>query len=121
MKITIDCYDAKRIMQDCDRDYYSVNGLDALLEYYDEIDPDTEFDPVAICCDCTEYGEYGASHSLAALICNYGYIYSVHEWRVDTGASEYDEDDYITALINVLEEYTTILHVVNGNYIVFAF
>ena len=57
-----------------DRDYYSVNGLDALLEYYDEIDENMEFDPIAICCDCTEYGEHGAARSFSDMINDYGYL-----------------------------------------------
>lgn len=121
MKYTLNCYDAKRIMQDCDRDYYSINGLDALLEYYDEVDPDAEFDPIAICCDCTEYGDHGAVCSYADLINDFGYIYSVSDYMEDTGADKYDEDSYITALIEVLERHTTVLHLCNGNYIVFTF
>lgn len=121
MKMTVNAWDAKRILGDYDRDYYSMNGIDALLEYYDEIDENMEFDPIAICCECTEFGAHGAACSLADLVNDYGYIYTVADWKQDAGLEEYDERSYITALVEALEERTTVLHVYNGNYIVFAF
>ena len=39
----------------------------------------------------------------------------------DTDADEYDESEYIEALTSELENYTVVLPVRNGNYIVFAF
>ena len=40
-------------------DQFSVPALRALFEYYEEIDREAqeemEFDPIAICCDWTEY------------------------------------------------------------------
>lgn len=121
MKFTVDCYDAKQIMKVYDRDYYSVNGLAAILEYFDEIDENAEFDPVAICCECTEFGNHGAICSFANMINDYEYFYTAADWMQDTGAEEYSEDDYIAALVEVLEDKTQVLHVCNGNYIVFAF
>lgn len=119
MKMTVNAWDMKRIFVEIDRDYYSVNGIDALLEYYDEIDENMEFDPIAICCDCTEYGNHGAACDFADLINNYGYIYP--RSRLDAGVDEYSESDYVATLVEVLERKTTVLHVCNGNYIVFEF
>ena len=62
MKITVDVETAKRLFDRYDRDYYSIEGLAALIAYYDEIDENTE-----------------------------------------------------------LERRTTVLHISNGNYIVFEF
>lgn len=123
MKMTINEWDMKRIFVGCGRDYYSMNGLKTLLEYFDEIDENIEFDPIAICCDCTEYGEYGAICSFKDLINDYGYLYSDEEYRDDNliAISEYDENSYIEALLEKLEEHTTVLCVCNGNYIVFTF
>lgn len=121
MKMTVNARDMKRVFAEIDRDYYSMNGIDALLEYYDEIDENMEFDPIAIRCDCTEYGDHGAVCSLADLINDYGYVYTVEDWMQDTGAEVYQDSDYLIALTEVLEHYTTVLHVCNGNYIVFAF
>lgn len=122
MKITVDVNDMKERFEALDRDYYTYEGLEALLDYYDEIDENMEFDAIAICCDCTEYGE-GAACSFDDLVNEYGYKYPVEEWLEDEGLeeNEFDNDEYMTALVERLEYETTVLHVPNGNYIVFAF
>ena len=120
MKKTLDVYDMKEEFEAAGRDYYTYEGLEALLAYYDEIDENMELDVIAICCDCTEYGD-GAACSLSDLVSEYGYKYTVSEWMDDTGADEYDEAEYIEALTSELENYTVVLPVRNGNYIVFAF
>lgn len=122
MKITVDVYDMKERFVAMDRDYYTFEGLESLLDYYNEIDENMELDVIAICCDCTEYGE-GAVCSFDDLINEYGYKYPVEEWLEDNALEEnkFDKDLYIDSLIERLEDETTVLHVANGNYIVFAF
>lgn len=122
MKITVDVNDMKERFEALDRDYYTYEGLEALLDYYDEIDENMEFDAIAICCDCTEYGD-GAACSLEDLKNEYGYKYPVDEWLEDEALeeNEFDNDEYMAALVERLEDETTVLHVSNGNYIVFAF
>ena len=122
MKVTIDAYGMKERFIAMDRDYYTIEGLETLLGYYDEIDPEMEFDPIAICCDCTEYGE-NTTCSFNDLISDYGYIYPVEEWLEDNGLekSEFDNDLYIYSLVERLKYETTVLHVSNGNVIVFDF
>jgi hypothetical protein len=122
MKMTVNAGMIKEMFVNCDRDYYSFSGLETLLDYYDEIDPEMEFDPVAICCDCTEYSE-NAACSFDDLISDYGYKYPVEEWIEDNALkeNEFDNDLYIDSLVERLEDETTVLHVPNGNYIVFAF
>lgn len=120
MKKTLSTYDLQDAFRAADRDYYTFEGLETLLAYYDEIDKNTELDVIAICCDCTEYGN-GAACGFDDLISDYGYKYPAAEWMEDTGADEYDEDEHAAALAEHLERYTTVLHVSNGNYIVFAF
>lgn len=122
MKMTVDAGMMKEMFLNYDRDYYSFSGLETLIDYYDEIDPEMEFDPIAICCDCTEYGE-NAACSFDCLISDYGYKYPVEEYKKDNDIeeNEFDETEYITALVERLEDETTVLHVPNGNYIVFAF
>lgn len=122
MKMTVDVNDMKERFEALDRDYYTYEGLEALLDYYDEIDENIEFDAIAICCDCTEYGD-GAACSLEDLKDEYSYKYQVEEWLEDEALeeNEFDEDEYMTALVERLEDETTVLHVSNGNYIVFAF
>ena len=122
MKITVTADDMKRKFEAYNRDYFTYDGLNALLDYYNEIDENKEFDPIEICCDCTEYGE-GAACSYDDLIDDYGYKYPVEEWLKDNGLeeSEYDKDLYIASLIDHLELETMVLHVPNCNYIVFEF
>ena len=130
MKISVDCYMMKRAFEDWNRDYYSLNGCEALLEYFDEVDENMEFDVIAICCDCTEYGEHGAACSFDNLISDYEYLLNSLEWmeeqKTKWGADigdDFDEvkDMYLDDLVEKLEEHTTVLRVSNGNYIVFAF
>lgn len=101
--------------------YYSgLNGLEIKGIEYD-ID-DFVYCVIAICCDCTEYGE-NAACSFDCLISDYGYKYPVEEYKEDNDIeeNEFDEAEYIAALVERLEDETTVLHVPNGNYIIFAF
>lgn len=122
MKITVDAGMMKEMFAKYDRDYYSFSGLETLIDYYDEIDPEMEFDPIAICCYCTEYGENTVC-SFNDLISDYGYKYPVEEWLEDNELekSEFDNGLYIDSLVERLEYETMVLHVSNGNYIVFDF
>ena len=97
-------------------------GLETLLDYYDEIDENMEFEPIVICCDCSEFGE-NCALSFSDLINDYGYLYPADEWLDDNDLTEheFDSDLYVDSLIERLEDYTTILRVPNGNVIVFAF
>jgi len=36
-------------------DNFSYEGLEALYNYYDDSYEDVEFDPIALCCEWTEY------------------------------------------------------------------
>lgn len=117
MKKTLNVYDMKEAFEAAGRDYYTCEGLKALLDLYDE---NTELDVIAICCACTEYGD-GAACSLSDLINDYSYKYTAEEWMQETGADEYDETEYLKALTDKLENYTVVLPVRNGNYIVFEF
>ena len=105
-----------------DRDYYSLDGYDALLNFYDEIDENMELDVIAICGECTEYSNY-ATCNLDALIGDYGYIYSQEEYLSDNDltAEEFEQEDYIAELINRIEKRTTVLKLKNGGYIIFSF
>lgn len=127
MKMTVTVNDMKERFVALDRDYFTYDGLNALLDYYNEIDENKEFDPIEICCACTEYGE-GAACSFDDLIDDYGYKYPVEEWLEDYNEPEdepeeheFDKDSYIKSLVDCLEQETTVLHIPNGNYIVFEF
>lgn len=127
MKYTLSEYDLKEMFVKWDRNYYSMDGIRALLDYYDSIDENMEVDIVSICCDCTEYGETqngetGIS-SFDSLISDYGYKYPIDEYMEDNEITEkeFNQDEYIEELIETLESYTTVLTLDNGNYIVFSF
>lgn len=122
MRMTVDAGMMKTMFVNYNRDYYSFTGLETLLDYYDEIDENMEFDPIAICCDCTEYGD-NCTMSFDDLISDYGYLYPADEYLTDNylTESEFDNDEYLESLIGKLENETTVLRVPNGNIIVFAF
>ena len=119
MTKTLNVYDMKDEFIKMNRDYYSFSGLEALLEYYNEIDENMELNCVDICGDCTEYGEE-AAFSLSDLINDYGYLYPVEEYK-ELNDNYFDEMDYIIELIAELGKRTTVLQCSNGNYIVFDF
>lgn len=114
MKKTINTADLYNAFWDYDRPYYTWDGCEALLNYYDDIDPDMELDVIAICGDCTEYGK-GAACSISDMISDYGYLIN------DSINDDVPREDYVEELVEALEDHTTVLTLNNGNYIVFTF
>lgn len=59
MKDTVYELDFINRMMDIRPDNFSYDGLIALFEYFEQLEEDSnieiEFDPIAICCDFTEY------------------------------------------------------------------
>ena len=52
---TINVSDFRDAFRACGRaDQFSYEGLGALFEYLEEIDPDFELDVIALCCDYSE-------------------------------------------------------------------
>lgn len=119
MKITIDAGIAKEIMKRFGRDYYSYAGMDALIDFYDEIDENIEFDPISICCDCSEYGD-DCTLSFSDLISDYD-RYAVESLGDPEEWEQMDEKEKVNAIVKQLEDATTVIRVYNGNYIVFNF
>lgn len=117
MKITVDAAMAKERFEKYGRDHYSIEGIEALLDYYNEIDENMELDVIAICCDCTEFGE-DCCLSFFAMILDYEKL--VMEDYADDW-NEMTDDEKVRAIVDELERRTTVLHVPNGNYIVFEF
>ena len=114
--------DLRKEFVDYDRDYYSLDGYDALLNFYDEIDENMELDVIAICGECTEYSD-DATCDIDDMIGDYGYIYTKEEYLSDNDitSEDFDQEDYISELINHLEDKTTVLRLKNGGYIIFSF
>ena len=113
MKLTVTASMMKEIFTDWGRDYYSYDGCETLLNYYDEIDENIELDVIAICCDCSEFGD-DCALSFDDMLSDYGYL-------LDDEDEELEFDSKIEKLVECLEYKTTVLSVPNGNYIVFCF
>lgn len=113
MKITIDNgWELRERFKAYDRDYYSIYGYEALLDFYNEIDEDWELDVIAICGDWTEY-DSDLSCFENDLINDFGYLVE----DIDNIPFE-DVAEYIT---EALEERTTVIKLDNGNLLVMAF
>lgn len=114
-------YELQKIFQDYDRDCFSLLGYEALLEYYDEIDENTELDVIGICSAFTEYDNDD-------FISDFGYLYPAADFLYDNNyidaeelSMEIDEeykDEYIQALAKILEQNTYVFHLDNDNYLV---
>lgn len=118
MKLTVWTGLAMEMLVKHDREgAFSWEGMDEILNYYDMVDENMEFDVIEICCSWTEYTE------TANLIADYEYILPLDEWLSDNDLSreDYDDDDYIETLIERLESETTVLQARNGNFIVMEF
>lgn len=122
MKKTLTTYDLKEAFVEADRDYYTLEGLEALLNYYDGINENMEFNVDEICSDCAEYGN-NAACTFQDLVGDYRYLYPIKQYLEDErlSESEFSLSEYIKSLVEVIEEKTRVLHISNGNYIVFIF
>ena len=114
--------DLRNKFADYERDYYSIDGYEALLNFYDEIDENMELDVIEICGECTEYSDY-ATCDIDDMIGDYGYIYTKEEYLSDNDITyeDFDQEDYISELISRIEYKTTVLKLKNGGYIIFSF
>ena len=81
-----------------------------------------ELDVVTICCDCTEYGD-DVVCTFQDLVNDYGYLYPIEQYLENEGLSEneFNLSEYIESLVAVLERKTLVIHISNGNCIVFVF
>ena len=101
---TIDFYDFRRGFADCRRSTnFSYEGLEALFNYLEELEDglgeSIEFDPIALCCDYTEYDSAKDAMSDFVNIEGYGDI---------------DEED----ALNWLQNRTCVMECANGHIII---
>ena len=109
MKMTIDAGIMKDMLVNYDRDYFTFEALDALIDFYDEVYPDYIFDPVSLCC---EWNEYGKTPCLGwkDLISDYGHLLDEDEdLDEDENPQEWSEEEKICAIIEALEDETTVI------------
>lgn len=107
MKQTINQYDFADAFKKMNRaDNFSYEGLKVLFNYLEQMEEDTEeeieLDVIAICCDFSEYNE-------EELISQYGYKLEREE--------DQDDEEYLEALVEELQNYTTILKVKTSSII----
>ena len=81
---------------------FSVAGRKALFEMFEELSPDMELDPIAVCCEFTEYG-------------------SLEEWKQDYGYEPYDEDEDDEDALQYLRDQTLVLELANGGLVIQAY
>jgi len=110
MKITVTESMFKDHFKACGRgDQFSYAALGSLFEYYDEMESDMgeemELDPVAICCDWSEY----ATASEAAR--------EMSDWEPDPDAEDGDNE---TAALEHLRDNTTVIET-GESYLVLSF
>ena len=87
MKMTLNVYDFVDKFMKIRPHAFSRPGLFALFDYLNEVDENMEFDPIAICCDFTEWD------SLEEYQEGYGKDCEPDDYMV---CAEYDEDQFIT-------------------------
>lgn len=100
---TLDKYDLQKEFQACDRDYYSLDGYQALLDLFEECDcgKNTDLDVIAICCDFTE-------DDAPSIIDTYENLDRIAECRTEDGLIDMD------ALMDALNYYTYAVRLDNG-------
>ena len=106
MKMTIDAGMMKDMFKNYDRDYFTYEACEAINKYYDEVDPDVEFDPIAICCDWSEYGDTPCL-TWQNLFDDYGYLLK-NEYDEEE-LDKMNEDEKRENLINILEDETMVI------------
>lgn len=121
--MTIDASIAKDFFKAYDRDYFTITALEAILDYYDEIGDDVEFDVIAICCDWNEYGN-NCTLNFSNFLNDYSYLMDGDDDFNDLDDDE-DEDEkvdvLIEKLIEELEKHTYITRLKNGNILMQVF
>lgn len=107
---TLDAYDLQREFSAMDRDYYSLEGYQALLDLFEECDcgTNTDLDVIAICCDFNE-------EDPEDIVDNYDNLEEIADCRDEDGDIDVD------ALIDALNYYTWAVKLDNGSILYQAF
>lgn len=100
---TITEFDFVKSFDDVNRSSnFTIAGRKALFEMFEELSPDMELDPIAVCCDFTEYE-------------------SLEEWKQDYGYTPYDEDEDDEDALQYLRDQTLVLELANGGLVIQAY
>ncbi len=101
---TFNKYELQDVFSKMGRDYFSLDGYQALLDLFEEIDcgTNTELDVIAICCDFTE-DDPGTVQD------DYDNIDEIADAQDDDGNIDIDK------LVDALNQYTWAILLDNGN------
>lgn len=107
-------YALQEIFKDWDRDYYTIEAYETILEFYDSIDTNIELDVIGICEEWTEY----AAEDLYNDYKNYCYSYDEKEQLQMVENEECKElaEDILQQL-----ERKTIVYTLSDTYLVMSF
>lgn len=105
---TFNEYELQEEFRRFDRDYFSLEGYQALLDFFEESDTNTELDVIAICCDFTE-------DSPENIIDEYDNIDDIRKCKDEDGNIDTD------ALLDILNYYTLAMDLGNGNFLYLDF
>ena len=97
---TLDKYSLREEFLSYDRDYFSLDGYQAILDLFEELDSNQELDVIAICCDFTEA--------------------DIEDIRSDYGLSEEEYED-IEEVMDYLNYRTYAIELDNGNILYQSF
>lgn len=111
-----------------DRNYFSLDGYSFMLDCFED---DDELDVIGICCDFTEYGDYGASCDWSDFENDYGYMFPFEQFVSDNYIDEngdieenFDEEsahsEWLDALADAIDGIACAYHLDNGNMLVIA-
>ena len=104
--MTIDANMMKEMFKSRNRDYYTYEACEALEEWYDEVDPDFEFNVIAICC---EWNEYGDTPCLT-----WKNFINDYEYLLEDIEKQLTDEEKIDLIIETLEDRTSVIKLSNS-------
>ncbi len=106
----MDKFDMQKEFKKLDRDYFSLDGYQAILDFFEECDcgKATDLDVIAICCDFSE-------NPIEDIYDNYSNIDRIAETKNDNG--DIDEN----AFMDALKFHTWAIRLDNGNVLYMQF
>jgi hypothetical protein len=103
MKTTVSSYDFQEAFERLRPNNFSIEGLNVLFDYLEELDPDMELDVIALCCDYCE-------DTLEDII---------HSYSIDV--EDMDDDDTVEAVRSFLNENTVLVGETVSGFVYAAF
>ena len=110
MKMTLSSYDFHTYWPEPRKDQLSWEALEAIYNYITEIEEgtgeETEFDPIAICCEWTEYDSA---------------LEAAKEYGEEFEDEELTEEEREAEALKYLQDNTTVLELDNGGVVIQQF